>query len=76
MPTHFDIDDVILNYDPAQPHARFLAAGLEGAFDTAEARLPSVIPGQLALCQPPPLWIDRPPTPTISRALRDMTRLS
>jgi Phosphorylase superfamily len=44
MPTHLDIDDVILNYDPAEPHARFLAAGLEGALATAEARLPSTIP--------------------------------
>ncbi|MGA8192359.1 MAG: hypothetical protein WB902_03200 [Acetobacteraceae bacterium] len=63
MPTHFDIDDVILNYDPAQPHARFLAAGLEGAFDTAEARLPSVIPWP-AGAVPTAAPLDRPPADT------------
>lgn len=63
MPTHFDIDNVILNYDPAQPHARFLAAGLEGAFDTAEARLPSVIPWP-AGAVPTAAPLDRPPADT------------
>jgi nucleoside phosphorylase len=46
MPNHhIDVDDVILNYDPARPHARFKAAGLEAALVTeAAARLPSAIP--------------------------------
>jgi nucleoside phosphorylase len=31
MPGKLDVDDIILNFDPAAPHQRFLAAGLEAA---------------------------------------------
>ena len=35
-----DVDDIILNFDPAAPHARFRAAGLE----LLEAALPRAVP--------------------------------
>jgi hypothetical protein len=37
MPGKLDVDDIILNFDPAAPHQRFLTAGLESA-------LPKVVP--------------------------------
>ena len=63
MPTHFDIDDVILNYDPAEPHARFIAAGLEGAFVAPEARMPSTIPWPSGAV-PTGVPLDPPPAET------------
>ena len=35
MPGKLDVDDIILNFDPAAPHQRFLAAGLELALPRA-----------------------------------------
>lgn len=40
----FDVDDVILNFDPAAPQHRFRAAGLHAAHAAAEAALPLSIP--------------------------------
>jgi hypothetical protein len=42
MPGTFDVDDVILNFDPAAPHSRFLAAGLDVTV-AAAAALPRAI---------------------------------
>ena len=39
-----DVDDIILNFDPAKPHARFLAMGLPADLMVAEAALPSMPP--------------------------------
>jgi len=39
-----DVDDIILNYDPAAPHERFRAAGLEAAMEPAGSALPRGIP--------------------------------
>jgi len=41
---HFDVDDVILNFDPAAPQRRFHAAGLEAALAPVGAALPEAIP--------------------------------
>jgi len=41
MSTGFDVDDIRLNFDPASPHRRFKAAGLEAAFASADALLPT-----------------------------------
>ena len=40
----FDVDDVILNFDPLNPQSRFLAAGLGLGAETREAALPKPIP--------------------------------
>jgi hypothetical protein len=39
-----DVDDVILNFDPAQPHARFRAMGLPADILVASAALPDPVP--------------------------------
>jgi nucleoside phosphorylase len=39
-----DVDDIILNFDPAKPHARFRAMGLPADILVAEAALPSRLP--------------------------------
>jgi nucleoside phosphorylase len=39
-----DVDDIILNFDPAQPHARFRAMGLPADILVAEAALPAPVP--------------------------------
>ncbi len=39
-----DVDDVILNYDPEFPQARFVSAKLEGALRSSTGRLPSPVP--------------------------------
>jgi nucleoside phosphorylase len=39
-----DVDDIILNFDPAQPHARFRAMGLSPDLLVAGAALPSPVP--------------------------------
>jgi len=48
-----DVDDIILNFDPAKPHARFRAMGLPSDILVAEAALPS----------PPPWPSAAAPTP-------------
>ena len=48
-----DVDDIILNFDPAKPHARFRAMGLPADILVAEAALPS----------PPPWPSGAAPTP-------------
>jgi hypothetical protein len=39
-----DIDDIILNFDPAQPQRRFREAGLDAALMPAEQALPRAVP--------------------------------
>jgi nucleoside phosphorylase len=39
-----DVDDIILNFDPANPHARFRAMGLPADILVAEAALPVQVP--------------------------------
>jgi nucleoside phosphorylase len=40
----FDVDDIILNFDPAKPHPRFRTMGLPEDVLVAEAALPSPVP--------------------------------
>ena len=40
----FNVDDIILNFDPASPHRRFHAAGLEAALVPTAAALPQSVP--------------------------------
>lgn len=44
MARSFNVDDVILNFDPAAPQRRFHAAGLEAALAPVGAALPGAIP--------------------------------
>lgn len=44
MPSVIDVDDVALNFDPAEPQARFRDQGLEAAFEEPVALLPSPVP--------------------------------
>ena len=44
MAHNFDVDDVILNFDPAAPQRRFHEAGLEAALIPVAAALPQTIP--------------------------------
>ena len=44
MPGKLDIDDIILNFDPAAPQQRFRTVGLEAAFAPVAAALPGAIP--------------------------------
>jgi hypothetical protein len=62
MSASFDIDDVILNFDPARPQHRFRNAGLETAPVAADA-LPKTVPWPAgAAPKPAPLTI--PPAET------------
>ena len=45
MSHSFNVDDVILNFDPAAPHARFRAMGLPAEILTAERRCRAQFPG-------------------------------
>jgi hypothetical protein len=44
MPDRLDVNDVILNFDPAAPQQRFRDAGLDAAHLTAESVLPKPVP--------------------------------
>ena len=44
MSKDFSVDDLILNYDPEAPAARFKDAGVAGALKSSTGRLPSVVP--------------------------------
>jgi len=44
MNDHFDIDDFILNFDPAAPQGRFVGGRLGAELVTAEAALPHPVP--------------------------------
>jgi hypothetical protein len=44
MKNGLNVEDIILNYDPAFPQQRFIAAGLEGALGSSTGRLPSTVP--------------------------------
>jgi hypothetical protein len=44
MRGHLDVDDFILNFDPAAPQARFLAGGIGAEVITAETALPRPVP--------------------------------
>jgi len=44
MPDALNVDDIILNFDPAAPHSRFRAAGLDAALAPAGAALPQAVP--------------------------------
>jgi C1A family cysteine protease/uridine phosphorylase len=41
---NLDVEDLILNYDPEFPQARFVSAGLEAALKSSTGRLPSAVP--------------------------------
>jgi hypothetical protein len=51
MPHAFDLDDLILNYDPEKPPSRFAGAGLDAMTASFDARLPRPVP-----------WPHSPPT--------------
>jgi len=64
--TKLDVDDVILNYDPANPHPRFHAMGIEAV--AAEAALPRPVPWpQGTAPAPAPLAPAPAPTDDLSR---------
>jgi len=63
MPARLDVDDIILNFDPAAPHQRFRAAGLEAALMPPAAALPGVIPWP-AGAVPTPAPLATPPGET------------
>jgi uridine phosphorylase len=63
-----DVDDVILNYDPAQPHARFHAMGI--AAISAESALPKPVPWPEA-ATPSPAPLNPAPLPA-----DDLTRFA
>ena len=60
---HLDVDDIILNYDPEFPQARFLSAGPEGALKSSTGRLPSAVPWPEA-SKPVAMPTDPAPSPT------------
>lgn len=55
-----DVDDIILNFDPARPHARFRAMGLPDDILGPEAALPSPAPWP-AGAAPTPAPLPKPP---------------
>jgi len=64
--TKLDVDDIILNYDPANPHPRFHAMGIEAV--AAEAALPRPVPWpQGTAPAPAPLAPAPAPTDDLSR---------
>ena len=44
MKRNFNVEDLILNFDPEFPQKRFRAAGLEAALKSSTGRLPSTVP--------------------------------
>jgi hypothetical protein len=68
MANTLDIDDIILNFDPASPRRRFHAAGLAAAIVPAAAALPETIPWpQGAVPTPAPLAVAPAETDDLSR---------
>jgi hypothetical protein len=59
----FDVDDVILNFDPAAPHPRFLAMGLPTEVLTVGAALPRAVPWPAGLA-PKAAPLAKPPAET------------
>jgi nucleoside phosphorylase len=60
MKSRLDVDDLVLNYDPEFPQARFLSAGLEAALRSSTGRLPSPVPWPEE-SKPAPAPINPPP---------------
>jgi Phosphorylase superfamily len=68
MARPLDVDDIILNFDPANPHARFRAMGLPEDILVAEAALPSQVPWPSgAAPTPAPLAKTPPDTADLSQ---------
>jgi hypothetical protein len=63
MPNKFDVDDVILNFDPAAPAKRFRDSGLRAAHVAAEAASPRGIPWPTGTA-PTPAPLASPPAET------------
>jgi nucleoside phosphorylase len=63
MPPGPDIDDIILNFDPAAPQARFRVPQLQGAIVTPAAALPQAVPWP-AGAAPTPAPLGSPPAET------------
>jgi hypothetical protein len=56
-----EVDDIILNFDPAKPHARFRTMGLPEDILVAEAALPTQVPWPSgAAPTPAPLGTSKP----------------
>lgn len=75
MPGKLDIDDIILNFDPAAPQQRFRTVGLEAAF-LLPPRCRAQFPGRRMPRPKPPHLPSRRPKRTTSRAFMAMTRWS
>jgi len=68
MPHGIDVADIILNFDPAAPHARFRTAGLEAAFAPAATMLPRAVPWPAgAAPTPAPLTVAPAPTADLTK---------
>jgi nucleoside phosphorylase len=68
MRGHFDVDDFVLNFDPAAPQARFLSERFGAQFVTAEAALPRQVPWPSGFAPTPaPLPSQPPETADLSK---------
>ena len=63
MAHRLDVDDVVLNFDPARPHARFRAMGLPADILVASAALPDPVPWPSGSA-PTPAPLPKPPAVT------------
>ena len=63
MPRSLDVDDVILNFDPAAPHKRFRDAHLDAAALAPAALLPQSVPWPAGTA-PTPAPVSPAPAPT------------
>src|SRR5262245_26375263 len=66
MARHFDIDDLILNYDPEVPPRRFAGLGLEAMTASFDERVPRPVPWPRSA--PPATPLGPPPAETDSLA--------
>ena len=68
MAHRLDVDDIILNFDPAKPHARFRAMGLPADILVESAALPTQVPWPAgAAPRPAPLAKAPPESADLSR---------
>ena len=68
MPRQPSVEDLVLNYDPEFPQARFQAAGIEAALRSSTGRLPSPVPWpESAKPVPQPLPKAPPETADLTR---------
>ena len=68
MQSNYSVDDLILNYDPEFPQARFLQAGLEAAQKSSTGRFPGLSRGRRVMRRQPHRSCNLRRKPTISAA--------